>query len=37
MAEAYRSGAYTQREIGKAFGVHEMTVSRAMRKIESEG
>lgn len=36
MAEAYRSGAYTLREIGETFGVHEMTVSRAVRAFGSE-
>ena len=34
MADAYRSGAYTMREIGEAFTVHEMTVSRVVRKFE---
>lgn len=33
MAEAYRSGAYTMREIGEVFAVHEMTVSRAVRSV----
>ena len=38
MAHAYRSGAYTMGEIGRYFGVHSMTVSRAVRKFEgSEG
>lgn len=36
MAEAYGSGAYTMREIAEVFGVHEMTVSRAVRAFESE-
>ena len=31
MAEAYLSGAYTVVEIGTFFGVHYMTVSRAVR------
>jgi len=30
MARAYLSGAYTMAEIGKHFGVHYMTVSRAV-------
>ena len=34
MARAYRSGAYTMAEIGDYFGVHYMTVSRAVRKFE---
>ena len=34
MAQAYLSGAYTMLEIGKHFGVHSMTVSRAVRKLE---
>ncbi len=37
MAQAYLSGAYTMREIAEVFEVHEMTVSRAVRKFESEG
>jgi REP element-mobilizing transposase RayT len=36
MARAYLSGAYTMREIGKYFGVHYMTVSRAVRQFEDE-
>ncbi|MFY9260366.1 MAG: transposase [Gallionella sp.] len=36
MAQAYLSGAYTMEEIGRFFGVHYMTVSRAVRKIEGE-
>ncbi len=32
MARAYLSGAYTMKEIGSFFGVHYMTVSRAVRK-----
>jgi len=35
MAKAYRSGAYTMAEIGLYFGVHYMTVSRAVRKHEN--
>jgi len=34
MAQAYLSGAYTMAEIGLFFGVHYMTVSRAVRKFE---
>lgn len=34
MARAYLSGAYTMREIGEFFGVHYMTVSRAVKKYE---
>lgn len=34
MARAYLSGAYTMAEIGRFFGVHYMTVSRAVRKFE---
>lgn len=36
MAEAYRSGGYTMREIADAFGVHYATVSRAIRAVERE-
>ncbi len=36
MAQAYLSGAYTMAEIGEYFGVHYMTVSRAVRRIEAE-
>ena len=36
MARAYLSGAYTMIEIGEHFGVHYMTVSRAVRKFEAE-
>jgi len=36
MAEAYLSGAYTMQEIADFFGVHYMTVSRAVRKWESK-
>lgn len=35
MARAYFSGAYTMREIAEHFGVHYMTVSRAVRRFES--
>jgi len=34
MAKAYRSGAYTMKQIAAHFGVHYMTVSRAVRKWE---
>jgi putative transposase len=34
MATAYLSGAYSMKEIGKHFGVHYMTVSRAVRRHE---
>jgi putative transposase len=34
MARAYRSGAYTMQEIADHFGVHYMTVSRAVRSLE---
>jgi REP element-mobilizing transposase RayT len=36
MAEAYRSGHYTLTQVGKAFGVSYATVSRAVKKLESE-
>lgn len=36
MARAYLSGGYTMKEIGEHFGVHYMTVSRAVRKFEAE-
>ena len=36
MANAYLSGAYTMAEIGRFFGVHYMTVSRAVRKTEEK-
>jgi len=32
MAAAYLSGAYTMKEIGTFFGLHYMTVSRAVKK-----
>ena len=32
MAKAYASGAYSMREIADYFGVHYMTVSRAVRR-----
>jgi REP element-mobilizing transposase RayT len=34
MARAYLSGVYTMSEIGNHFGVHYMTVSRAVRRFE---
>lgn len=34
MARAYLSGAYTMAEIGAHFGVHYMTVSRAVKRFE---
>ncbi len=37
MASAYFSGAYTMAAIGRHFGVHYMTVSRAVRKFEANG
>lgn len=36
IAQAYLSGAYTMAEIGGHFGVHYMTVSRAVRKFEED-
>jgi len=36
MSQAYLSGAYTMAEIGRHFGVHYMTVSRAVRKFEED-
>jgi len=36
MAAAYFSGAYTMREIAEYFGVHYMTVSRAVRLQEAD-
>ena len=35
MARAYLSGAYTMKEIGEHFGVHYMTVSRAVQRFET--
>jgi transposase-like protein len=35
MAQAYASGAYTMAEIARHFGVHYMTVSRAVRQFEA--
>jgi len=35
MAQAYLSGAYTMKAIGEHFGVHYMTVSRAVRAYEN--
>ncbi len=37
MARAYLSGAYTMAQIGQHFGVHYMTVSRAVRRFEGNG
>ena len=37
MARAYLSGAYTMAQIGQNFGVHYMTVSRAVRGFERNG
>jgi len=34
MARTYLSGAYTMSEIGDDFGVHSMTVSRAVKEFE---
>jgi REP element-mobilizing transposase RayT len=34
MAKAYSSGSYTMKEIGDHFGVHGVTVGRAVRKYE---
>lgn len=36
IAKAYYSGAYTMAEIGVFFGLHYMTVSRAVRKYEQQ-
>lgn len=36
MAHAYESGAYTMAQIGEYFGVHYMTVSRAVRAFEAK-
>ncbi len=36
MALAYGSGAYSMKEIGEFFGVHYMTVSRAVRRFEKQ-
>ena len=36
MARAYLSGAYTMKAIGEFFGVHYMTVSRAVKKYEAD-
>ncbi len=35
MANAYQSGAYTMAQIAQHFGVHYMTVSRAVKKAEA--
>ncbi len=34
MARAYSSGTYTMKEIGEYFGVHAVTLGRAVRKYE---
>jgi transposase len=34
MAKAYESGAYSMAEIATFFGVHYMTVSRAVKAVE---
>jgi len=34
MVAAYRSGGYSIKEIGDAFGAHYATVSRAVRRFE---
>ncbi|MGF1614976.1 MAG: hypothetical protein ACFCVA_14015 [Gammaproteobacteria bacterium] len=36
LAKAYVTGAYTMKEIGDFFGVHYMTVSRALRAFEAD-
>jgi len=36
MARVYGSGAYSMKEIGDFFGVHCMTVSRAVRRFEEQ-
>ena len=36
MVDAYRSGDYTMKEIAEYFNVHYSTVSRAIKKTESE-
>jgi putative transposase len=36
MAKAYATGAFTMKEIGDFFGVHYMTVSRALRTFEAD-
>jgi predicted DNA-binding protein YlxM (UPF0122 family) len=36
MARAYGSAAYSMKEIGDFFGVHYMTVSRAIRRFEEQ-
>jgi hypothetical protein len=35
MALVYQTGAYTLREIGEVFGVHELTVGRAIGMWEN--
>lgn len=37
LARAYMSGAYTMAEIGDYFGVHYVTVSRAVQEFEQQG
>lgn len=37
MAQAYRSGVYTMKQIADFFSVHYITVSRAVRKFENVG
>ena len=36
MADACRSGTYAMREIAKRFGLHKMTVNRAVCQRESQ-
>ena len=36
IAEAYRSGAYSMQVIAEHFGVSRMTVSRAVKRFETE-
>ncbi len=36
IAQAYATGVYTMKQIGEFFGVHYMTVSRAVRRYEQE-
>jgi putative transposase len=37
MAQAYRTGCYSLKEIAKSFGVHYATVSRAVKALERDG
>ena len=37
IARAYLTGAYSMKQIAESFGVHAMTVSRAVRKHERDG